>query len=616
MSKPSLLRRVFSALWNGITRIRLALSNLLFLLMIAIIYFFYVGGAPEPLPERAALLLNLSGTVVDQKSQVEPLMALLGEPSPTDHEVLLRDVLEAIEYARDDPAINSLVMELDYLMYVGISKTQEIVHALESFRESGKPIVVVGDYFTQDQYLLASHADSVIIHPLGGVALEGYSSYRNYFREALEKISVNVHVFRAGAHKSAMEPFVRDDMSPGEKELTGRWLETLWGQYTSIVEAQRELAPGAVNDYVNNFARRLASQGGDSARAALEAGLVDQMLSRQASNDYLTELVGAKNEDGLYEAVAFERYVARKRPISLPGDMAGDRVAVITAQGNMLPGEQPPGTIGGDSLAQLIRTTSEKDGVKAIVLRVNSGGGSMFASEIIRQQVLHARARGIPVVVSMGAVAASGGYYIAAQADEIWATPSTITGSIGVFAAFPTFEQLLQRLGVHTDGVGTTALAGSLRADRPLNPELVAALNSGIAFAYKSFVQIVAEGRDMSLEEVDPLAQGRVWSAPDALQAGLVDGVGSLEDAIAAAAARAGVEDYQVDYVEQPRSPRDLLMQQLADRVGSLRIWTQSTANTALAGLLQPVAEAAEEIANLQDPGHLYLRCVSCSAMR
>ena len=297
MSKPSLLRRVFSALWNGITRIRQALSNLLFLLIIAIIYFIYVGDAPEPLPERAALLLNLSGTVVDQKSQVEPLMALLGEPSPTDHEVLLRDVLEAIEYARDDPAINSLVMELDYLMYVGISKTQEIVHALESFRESGKPVVVVGDYFTQDQYLLATHADSVIIHPLGGVALEGYSSYRNYFREALEKISVNVHVFRAGEHKSAMEPFVRDDMSPGEKELTGRWLETLWGQYTSIVEAQRELAPGAVNDYVNNFARRLASQGGDSARAALEAGLVDQVLSRQASNDYLTELVGAKNED-------------------------------------------------------------------------------------------------------------------------------------------------------------------------------------------------------------------------------------------------------------------------------------------------------------------------------
>ena len=616
MSKPSMLRRVFSALWNGVTRVRVALSNILFLLLIAVIYFAYSGGAPEPLPERAALLLNLTGTVVDEKSRVQPLQAFMGEPSPADHEVLLRDVIESIEYAKLDPAISSLVMELDQLVYVGISKAQEIVRALESFRESGKPIVAVGDYYSQDQYLLASHADQVIVHPLGGVALEGFSSYRNYFREALEKLSVNVHVFRAGEHKSAMEPFLRDDMSPGEKELTGRWLQILWDQYTTLVEAQRELAAGAVNDYVNNFARHLAEQGGDAASTALQARLVDLVLNRSDANDHLTELVGASNEEGLYEAVLFERYVARKRPLSLPGSARGDRVAVITAQGNMLPGEQPPGSIGGDSLAELIRSTAEQDGVKAIVLRVNSGGGSMFASEIIRQQVLKARAQGIPVIVSMGAVAASGGYYIAAQADEIWATPSTITGSIGVFAAFPTFEQLLARLGVHTDGVGTTALAGSLRADRPLNPQLVAALNSGVQFAYNSFVQIVADGRDMSLAEVDPLAQGRVWSAPDALQAGLVDGVGSLHDAIAAAAARVGMDSYEIDYVQLPLSPSDLFMQQLADSMGSLGIWTRSGASAALSALMQPVAEAAEEISNLQDPAHLYLRCVPCGIIR
>jgi len=616
MSKPSILRRVFSALWNGVTRVRVALSNILFLLLIAVIYFAYSGGAPEPLPERAALLLNLTGTVVDEKSRVQPLQAFMGEPSPADHEVLLRDVIESIEYAKLDPAISSLVMELDQLVYVGISKTHEIVRALESFRESGKPIVAVGDYYSQDQYLLASHADLVIIHPLGGVALEGFSSYRNYFREALEKLSVNVHVFRAGEHKSAMEPFLRDDMSPGEKELTGRWLQILWDQYTSIVESRRELGAGAVNDYVNNFARRMAEQGGDAASAALQASLVDRVLNRSDANDHLTELVGASNEDGLYEAVLFEHYVARKRPLSLPGGSRGDRVAVITAQGNMLPGEQPPGTIGGDSLAQLIRSTAEQDGVKAIVLRVNSGGGSLFASEIIRQQVLKARAKGIPVVVSMGAVAASGGYYIAAQADEIWATPSTITGSIGVFAAFPTFEQLLQRLGIHTDGVGTTALAGSLRADRPLNPQLVAALNSGVEFAYNSFVQIVADGRDMSLAEVDPLAQGRVWSAPDALQAGLVDGVGSLHDAIAAAATRAGVDDYEVDYVQLPLSPADAFLQQLADSMGSMGVWTRSSASAAWSALLQPLTEAAEEISSLQDPGHLYLRCVPCGIIR
>jgi protease-4 len=338
---------------------------------------------------------------------------------------------------------------------------------------------------------------------------------------------------------------------------------------------------------------------------------VDQLLNRSQSNDYLAELVGARNEDGWYEAVAFEQYLSRKRPLSLPGGK-GERIAVITAQGNMLPGEQPPGTIGGDTLAWLIRSTAEEEGVGAIVLRINSGGGSMFASEVIRQQVLGARARGVPVVVSMGAVAASGGYYIAAEADEIWATPATITGSIGVFAAFPTFEKLLERMGIHTDGVGTTDLAGSLRVDRPLNPELVAALNSGVGFAYRTFLQIVADGRDMSIEEVDALGQGRVWGAADALDLGLVDGLGDLEDAIAAAAARAGLEDYSVDYIEQPLSPGELLLQQLAERVGSLRIWTASSSVASLSALVQPLTEAASEISNLKDPGHLYLRCVAC----
>jgi len=507
------------------------------------------------------------------------------------------------------------VMELDSLGRLGISKTQEIVDALGAFRKSGKPIVAVGTYYTQGQYLLASHADTVIAHPLGGVALEGYSSYHNYFREALKKISVNVHVFRAGDHKSAVEPFMRDDMSPAEKELTSRWLNNLWGQYTATVETQRELKPGMVDHYVNNFAQLLQDQGGDAAQTALQWGLVDKLLTRSQGNDFLVELVGASDDDGLYEAVVFERYVARKRPLSL-GSSNSDRVAVITAEGTILPGEQPPGSIGGDSLARLIRGAVEAEGVKAIVLRINSGGGSMFASEIIREQVVYARNMGLPVVASMGAVAASGGYYIAADADEIWATPSTITGSIGVFAAFPTFEELLQRVGIYTDGVGTTDLAGSMRADRPLNPQLEAALTSGVAFAYKSFVQIVAEGRDMSVAEVDPLAEGRVWSAPDALKAGLVDSLGSLDDAIAAAAARAGLESYEVQYVEMPMSARDMLMKQLANSVGSLHVLTQSAASSALSDLLGPMQEAAKELGSMQDPGYLYMRCVSCSMAR
>jgi protease-4 len=279
-----------------------------------------------------------------------------------------------------------------------------------------------------------------------------------------------------------------------------------------------------------------------------------------------------------------------------------------------MPGEQPPGSIGGDSLAELIRTTAEQDGVGAIVLRVDSGGGSVFASEVIRQEVLRTRASGVPVVISMGAVAASGGYYIAAQADEIWATPGTITGSIGVFLVIPTFERLLERAGVYTDGVGTTELAGALRLDRPLNPQVAAALRSGVDFTYRNFVELVAEGRKLSTEQVDKLAQGRIWSAPDALENGMLDGLGSLSDAIDAAAARAGLEEYQVEYVGQPLSPRDLFMQQLADRVGSLGIRAPSALPASLRALLAPVADAVEELASLKDPRNLYMRCVACSA--
>ncbi|MFK7975107.1 MAG: signal peptide peptidase SppA [Halioglobus sp.] len=615
MSKPSLLRRVFGGFWNALTRIRLALSNILFLVMLALIYFVYLGGGPEPMPEKAALLLNMSGTVVDERSPVDPLMAILSEPTPAEHEVLLRDVIDAIGFAAEDPSISALVMELDSLVYVGISKSQEIIPALEAFRATGKPIVAVGDYFTQDQYLLASHADTVIAHPLGGVAVEGYSSYQNYFRETLEKISVSMHVFRAGDYKSAVEPYTRDDMSLGEKEVTRAWLSDLWKKYAGIVETERGLDSGALDNYINNYATRLQAAGGDSATLAQQAGLVDELMSRSQSNEYLAELVGATNEEGLYEAVVFERYVARKRPgvLSQP---EGEYIAVVTASGNILPGEHPPGTIGGDTLARLIRSTAENEAVKAIVLRVNSGGGSMFASEVIRQQLLYAKEKGIPLVVSMGAVAASGGYYIAADADEIWATPSTITGSIGVFAAFPTFEKLLERMGVRTDGVGTTKLAGSLRIDRPLNQEVSKALNSNIEFAYDTFLEIVAAGRNMTVEQVDAVAQGIVWSSAAAQEVGLVDELGTLEDAIAAAAQLAALENYEVEYVSPPLSPRDMLLKQLANRTGGLGLIKPSAENAVVQQLLEPVKKAANELSLLQDPRNLYLRCLSCGGVR
>ncbi|TXS92140.1 signal peptide peptidase SppA [Parahaliea maris] len=611
MSKPSALRRFFGGLWNFVTRVRQALANIVFLLMLVVLYLVFSGGGPEPLPAKAALLLNPTGVVVEERSPVDPLVALAGQANPSSHEVLLRDVLDAIRYAAEDPRINALVLELDGLMSVGMSKTLEIREALQAFRSSGKPIIARGDYYTQDQYLLASQADTLILHPFGAVALEGFGSYRNYFRDALDKLSVNVHVFKAGEHKSVAEPYLRNDMSPGEREITARWLTDLWQRYTDEVEQRRGLEPGAVNSYVNGYAAALRAQGGDTAKAARAAGLVDELMPHSQSNDYLADLVGARDAEHRYEAITFEHYVRRQRPLSL-SEPHTDRVAVVTAEGNILPGEQPPGSIGGDSLAWLIRDAAARDGVKALVLRVNSGGGSVFASEVIRQAVLEVQAGGLPVVVSMGSVAASGGYYIAASADRIFATPATITGSIGVFAAIPTFEDLMGRLGVSTDGVGTTDLAGSLRVDRPLNEQVASALTSSVEFTYRNFLELVAEGRGMTVEQVDAVAQGRVWSAADAREQGLVDELGSLREAVAAAAELAGLDAPEVEYINQPLSPRELLLQQLSERASPMGLEALVPRTASLERLLAPLQEAADLIVSLRDPAHLYMRCLAC----
>ncbi len=606
--------RLIGWAWAGLTRLRQTLANLLFIVVLVCLALLVIGRAPPPTPAPAALLLNPAGRIVDQRSPVEPLELLSGAAAPMEAEVLLQDVLDAIDLAAEDPAISALVLQLDYLLAVGLSKTQEIRPALNRFRDSGKPIVALGDFFSQDQYLLASQADEVIMHPMGALLLAGFGSYRNYYHDALEKLSVSVHVFKAGEHKSMAEPFLRNDMSPAERQITQRWLRDLWGQYTGMVETHRRLAPGMLDAYINDYPQRLAEQGGDPAATALSWNLVDQLLTRDESNRYLVAKVGAADKAGHYQSIGFEQYLAAN--VSAAAGQRGEpRVAVITAQGDILPGEQAPGSIGGDSLVRLIRATAEREGVEALVLRINSGGGSVFASDIIRSELDRVQAEGMPLVVSMGAIAASGGYYIAAGADQVWATPATLTGSIGVFAAFPTVERLLARGGVYTDGVGTTALSGSLRLDRPLNPELAAALTSTVDFTYRGFLERVAAGRRMTTEAVDAVAQGRVWSAGDALEHGLIDRLGGLDDAVEAAAGLAHLTDYAVDHVGYPVSAGSLVLERLLDRMQWLPSpQRRSSAPTALwTGMWQSALHMADEVTGFADPGHLYMRCLPCT---
>lgn len=615
IERPGPIRHVLGTLWNGLTRVRVALSNILFLLIILLIFIAFRGKAPLPLPDRAALLLNPMGSVVEQKSYIEPLAVLFDDRSPQEREVLLGDMVDAILIAKDDPKITSLVMELDQLFSIGISKTGEVAEAIEEFRATGKPVIAWGDSFSQGQYLLAAEADELIIHPMGSVVLEGFSSYQWYFAEALEKLSVNVHVFKAGEFKSIAEPFLRNDMSEGEKEITSRWLNAAWQRYVATIEERRQLEAGAVNTYANNFPATVQANGGNLAQTALSGGLVDRVMGHTEANDYIAGLVGASDDDGLYQAVEFEEYLKRRRPgvNSMPGK---PQVAVIPARGNIVGGEQPAGTIGSGTLGPLIHSAAEDPDIAAIVLRLDTGGGSTFASEIIRQQILEARASGKPVVVSMGSTAASGGYWIASAADQIWATPTTLTGSIGVFLALPTFDKLLERGGISTDGVGTTRFAGAYRPDRPIQPQVIETYQAGVDHFHELFVEVISEGRNMPLEQVRPLADGGVYLGEYALELGLVDELGSRRDAIEAAAQLAGLEEdgYAPVLYEETPGAREMFLRQLAGEAQSLLGGIEPSWQAKLLSWSAPLRSGLSVLENLDDPRNIYAHCLVCLA--
>ncbi|WP_299973936.1 signal peptide peptidase SppA [uncultured Pseudoteredinibacter sp.] len=607
-AKRPLILRLLSGIWDAINGLRRIVLNILFFfLLIAFIVALQPKG-PKPLTEKTALVIAPSGYLVDQLSAQDPFAQLMGNNSR--NETRLRDLQKAIEKAKDDDMINSMVLDLGG-MAGGLSKLDELGQSIEDFKSTGKPVYAVGDYYSQSQYYLAAYADEIYLNPMGGVSLMGFASYRNYYKDALDKLAVNVHVFKVGQYKDFLEPYMRNDMSEASKEHNGQWLNQLWAHYTQSVETQRELESGSINALINNMDTRLAEANGDSAALALSAGYVDELLPRHKQLAKLQEKVG-KNEDGDgYRGIDSDSYLALELPSF---DSKEDKVGLIVASGTILDGEQPEGTIGGDTLAELIRQAKEEK-LKALVLRVDSGGGSAFASEIIRQQLLDLQ-EDIPVIVSMGSVAASGGYWISATSDEIWATPTTITGSIGVFGAFPTLEESLKHLGIHTDGLGTTLLAGSMRVDRTLSPLAERVVQQGVEQVYKQFLDIAAEGRESTPEAINEIAQGRVWSGEQALANGLVDKLGGLNDAIKAAAERAEISDYDVIEIKRKLSPSEQFMQELAnnlDAKASVNPWLKPI-NQKLASWFSPVVGAIDELNSLNDPKGMYARCVACAA--
>ena len=605
------MMRLLKGIWRLLSGISRVISVLIPLVLVAVFVVALTAGlsesTPEPLPERAALLIAPSGPLVEDAPPVEAFSAFLSQNY--DQPVLLNDVVRAIRWAAVDERITTLVLELEDLAGPSTSQTLEISAAITDFKAAGKSVIAVGDFYSQAHYLLASQADHVLLHPEGGMFLEGFSVYRSYLRSFLEKIQVTMHVFRAGENKSAVEPYLRDDMSESEREVVSRWLESLWSTYTRLAESGRQLPGGALDEFIASFPEQLAASGNDLAQTMLEGGWVDALADHAERETALAEWVGVTDEDGFAELIDFQRYVEDIKMGLALSEEALPLIAIIPVEGTLVPGDSEQGMAGSDTINGYIDTALEAEDLAAIVLRVNSPGGSVFASDLIRRKLSEAREADIPLVVSMGSVAASGGYWIAAEADEIWALPTTLTGSIGAFSAFPTVEGIVEYIGVTVDGVGTTPLAGAASFNRGLSLEMasiVQALSNG---AYEDFIELVADGRGMSEDAVRSIAEGLVWTGAEAAEIGLVDRLGGLDGAVAAAAALAGVDTWRTGRTRVPPSFESVLLEELSRSLQVSAVPAGGWFESLVAGF-KPVVRG---LSSLRDPMHVYAQCLSCA---
>jgi protease-4 len=612
MSKRSALARFFSGIWTGVNGVRKVLHLLLLLFIFTIVLGVLSASAPK-LPHQAALVIRPAGDLVEQLTG-DPFDRALGELlGDADPQILVQDVVDGLQFAKEDDRIKAVVLDLEGLSGGGLSKLQRVGAAIDDFRESGKPVIAMSDAYAQSSYYLASRADQVYMHPEGFLMLRGYGIYQNYFKDAIDKLKIDWNVFKVGTHKSAVEPFTRNDMSDEDRSSMTELLAQFWALYRDDVQNARNMEANALDGLLENYVQHVSAAGGSTARAALDAGLVDELLTHEEVRNRVAEYAGSDPENvDWYNAAELGDYLDERRIVQ--GDLARrENIAVVVASGEILDGTQPPGTIGGDSTAEVLRRARTDESVKAVVLRVDSPGGSAFASEVIRNEVEALQEAGIPVVASMSSVAASGGYWISMAADRIYASPSTITGSIGIFGMFPTFQRSLDSLGVSTDGVGSSKWAGELRFDRAMSDDTRQLVQAMIEQGYEDFISKVAVHRNMEQAEVDRVAQGKVWTGIDALNHGLVDALGGLEDAIEAAAELAELEPdtYGLKYYEKELTPAEQFTLQFlstAARVG-LDVKSLAGRRSSMDQLARAVTAALSPVLRFNDPKGMYAHC-------
>jgi len=587
----------FRALWMIVDGVRRILANLVLLIVLGLVATaWWFERAPE-VPDGVALVFAPVGRLVEAATPPSPSDLLQGGRGVA--EVVLDDVLVAIRRAGVDPRVKALVIVPERLGPASMSKLATVRDAIVEFKKHGKPVYARAGRYNQAQYYLASVADEVILAPDGYVLVQGLAAYHTYYKRALDSLGVKVHVFRAGKYKSFVEPYTREDMSPEDRAVTQGLLDTVWANLKSDLAAARKLNEAVIDAYVIDYRRQLAEAGGDPAVAAQKAGLVDALQDDNAWEAFLADKVG-RNEAGELKLVSTDDYAGA---VGEGGNQQGAGIAVVTLQGAIVDGDGPPGTVGGDSAARMLRGLRKDTRVRAVVLRIDSPGGSAYAAEEIRVAVQALRDAGKPVVASMSSVAASGGYWIATGADEIWAAPMTLTGSIGVFGLFPDLSEPMNRLGLDMDGVRTAPLAGALDPRRPLSEEAQAALQLGVEHTYTQFIQRVAKARGMSIAEADSLGQGRVWTGAEAKARGLVDSLGNLEQAVAAAARLAGANDY---YRIDTSEPLPLKLQLLREFLPETGVLPQGIAGQ----WLGRIEAEARVLLDWNDPADVYAHCL------
>ncbi len=601
--------------WVGkiLTGFRILTMNIAFLLLLFFIFTALTTRSPKTesiVSNRGALLLSLSGDIVEEKQTIDPLSTLINDKLGFDNlpkETLFQDILDAIKAAATDRKVTCILLDFSNLGSVGLNQLQTIGKSLTDFKKSGKKVIAAEDFYSQKAYYLASYADEIYLNPMGGVDLHGIGTFRLYFKDAIDMLKINYNIFRVGTFKSALEPIMRNSMSPDAKTQNMSWLSVLWENISGDIIRERKLNGDALKTYTENIASELAISGGDTAQLAMDTGLVDGLKTRAELREYLTTVAG-KDREGDFQQISLSQYLNTIPRSYQSKGLEEPSVGIIIAQGPILNGDQPIGTIGGDSLADMIREAREDTDINALVLRIVSGGGSVFASEIIRQEILEFKKTGKPIVISMGSMAASGGYWIAADADEIWASPVTLTGSIGIFAAIPTFEESLAKMGIYNDGVGTTSLASSLNLTRPMPPLLKESITITLRHGYEQFLDIVSKGRAMKHAQVSEIAQGRVFDGQTAQRIGLVDELGTMEDAIRSAASLAGLDEYSARYIRKPLTVKDEIMSFFSVKATN---WLSSVAiPQPLLSVLNRFITPIREIMLFDDPKGLYAHCM------